>query len=275
MPGSPTGGPDGGSMPKSAASRRSRIDPDHADTLHLMGLLSLDAGQYDHAIAWLSRAIRQDPKPAYLASLGSALHRQGRLEDALKAYDKAVQLKPDDANLWRDLGNLLFDLKRPDDALLSFQHVLTLDPKHWDAAYRCGYLLNQLGRPEQALPYLDIGHRLQPKNAAMLEMRAIALHSLKRYEEALAENKRAYALNRGQCRNLQQHRRRAAISRPRRGGAAVVRPRAQAAPRLHHGPDQQGFIATAIAPLRGSHGRLRRASRRSIPATRTRTGTCR
>ena len=171
------------------------MDPDHSDALHLMGLLALDASQYDHAIAWLSRAIRRDPKPAYLASLGSALQRQGRLEDALKAYDKAVQIRPDDANLWRDLGNVLFDLKRPDDALLSFQHVLTLDPEHWDAAYRCGYLLNQLGRPEEALPYLDISHRLQPEKAVMLEMRAIALHSLKRYEEALAENKRAYALN--------------------------------------------------------------------------------
>ena len=33
------------------------IDPDHADTLHLMGLLSLDARQYDHALEWISRAI--------------------------------------------------------------------------------------------------------------------------------------------------------------------------------------------------------------------------
>src|ERR1700761_2300636 len=61
------------------------IDPDHAATLYLLGLVSLDAGQYDHAIAWLSRAIRQHPEPAYLASLGSALQRQGRLQDALKA----------------------------------------------------------------------------------------------------------------------------------------------------------------------------------------------
>ena len=35
------------------------LDPDHADTLHLMGLLSLHAKQYDHAVEWISRAIRQ------------------------------------------------------------------------------------------------------------------------------------------------------------------------------------------------------------------------
>ena len=80
------------------------LDPNHADTLHLLGLLSFDAGQYDHALEWLTRAIRQDPRPEYLASLGNTLQRQGRHEDALKAFDKAVQLRPDDADLWKDLG---------------------------------------------------------------------------------------------------------------------------------------------------------------------------
>ena len=69
------------------------IDPDHADTMHLLGQLSFDAGQYDHALEWLTRAIRQDPRPEYLASLGNTLQRQGRHEDALKAFDKAVQLR--------------------------------------------------------------------------------------------------------------------------------------------------------------------------------------
>ena len=40
-------------------------NPDHAATLHLMGLLSLEHRQYDHAVEWLSHAIRSDPKPLY------------------------------------------------------------------------------------------------------------------------------------------------------------------------------------------------------------------
>src|SRR5579872_4204577 len=54
------------------------LDSDHADTLHLMGLLSLDGGQYAHALEWISRAIRQEPKAVYLTSLGSALVNLGR-----------------------------------------------------------------------------------------------------------------------------------------------------------------------------------------------------
>ena len=93
-----------------------------------MGLLCLDANQHDHAIEWIARAIRQDAKAEYLTSLGTALQQQGRHEEALKAFDKAVQLKPDVGELWKNLGNVLLDLKRPDDALLSFQHALKLDP---------------------------------------------------------------------------------------------------------------------------------------------------
>jgi Flp pilus assembly protein TadD len=72
-------------------------DPNHADALHLMGLLSHHTKQYDHAVEWMARAIRQGPKPAYLSSLGTTLQHQGRHEEARKAFDKAVQFKPDDA----------------------------------------------------------------------------------------------------------------------------------------------------------------------------------
>src|ERR1700733_8460550 len=72
-------------------------DPGHADALHLMGILSLQAQQYEHVLEWVARAIARNPKPEYLATLGIALRRLGRHDEAVKAFDKAVQLKPGDA----------------------------------------------------------------------------------------------------------------------------------------------------------------------------------
>lgn len=66
------------------------IDPLHADTLHLMGLISLHAKQYEHALEWIARAIGQDPKPKYLASLATTLQQQRRHDEALKACEKAI-----------------------------------------------------------------------------------------------------------------------------------------------------------------------------------------
>ena len=170
-------------------------DGNHAESLHLMGVLSVQAEQYDHAVDWIVRAIRQAPKAEYLLSLGISLQKLGRLDEALKALDKAAQLKPDDTDVWINLGNVLAELERPGDALLAFQHVLKLDPRHWDAAYRCGFVLQGQGRLEEAVSYFDLSDRLQPNHAVILEMRAMALQGLKRLEQALADNRRAHTLN--------------------------------------------------------------------------------
>jgi Flp pilus assembly protein TadD len=109
-------------------------DPDHADTLHLMGLLSFHATQYDLAVEWFSRANRQEAKPQYLASLGTALQNLGRFEEAFQVFDQAVQLKPDVGVLWKFRGNVLAKLDRRDQAVLSYQQVLKLDPRDRDVA---------------------------------------------------------------------------------------------------------------------------------------------
>src|ERR1700722_3646561 len=90
------------------------VDSDHADSLHLMGLLCFQGRQYDHAVEWIARAIRQTPKAAYLSSLGVTLQSQGRYEEALNTFDKAIQLKPDDAELWTQFGNVLTESQRSD-----------------------------------------------------------------------------------------------------------------------------------------------------------------
>ena len=87
-------------------------DPNHRDSLHLMGMLCLRAQQYDHAIEWIARANQQDVKSDYLFGLATALEQQGLYQEALKAYDRAVQLRPDDAELWANRGTILHRLRR-------------------------------------------------------------------------------------------------------------------------------------------------------------------
>jgi tetratricopeptide (TPR) repeat protein len=171
------------------------VDSNQADALHLMGLLSFQAKQYDHAVEWIGRAIRQDPRPAFLASLGGTLQQQGRYEEALNVLDKAVQLKPDDGELWRHLGDILVQLARFDRALLSFQQVLKLNPRHHDALYKSGALLNQIGRHAEAIAHLDLGHELSPNHVPTLQACARTLYNLNRFEESVSFGRRAYQLD--------------------------------------------------------------------------------
>src|SRR5215472_15587716 len=65
-------------------------DPDFAEAMHLMGLLSLRAGQIDHAIEWLSRAVPVSPEAAAaMVESGFAEMRAGRLAEGLALLDRA------------------------------------------------------------------------------------------------------------------------------------------------------------------------------------------
>jgi tetratricopeptide (TPR) repeat protein/ADP-heptose:LPS heptosyltransferase len=160
-----------------------------------MGLLCIQIKQLDHAVEWLSRAIRLEPKRLYLTTLGTALLQQGRGTEALTVFEKAIQLEPDHADLWRNLGLALAELRRSDEAILSLQHALKLAPGHWDAANKAAILLHQAARFKEAIVYLDLCDELKPNNLQTLHMRWNTLQQLRRHEEALADIRRAYLLD--------------------------------------------------------------------------------
>jgi tetratricopeptide (TPR) repeat protein len=98
---------------------------------------------------------QEGPKLTYLTTLGTALVNLGHQEDALKVFDKAVQLKPDDAGLWSNFGDALVLAGRAPDAILWFKRAFEIDPGCWNAAYQAGGLLREQGQLEEALVCFD------------------------------------------------------------------------------------------------------------------------
>jgi tetratricopeptide (TPR) repeat protein/ADP-heptose:LPS heptosyltransferase len=188
----------GASRPLDAAQccqRALSLDPSSSDAMHLMGLLSFDGGQYDHAIEWLARAIRQVPKAEYLKHLGAVLQHVKRYEEALKAFDKAIQFQPDSAELWCCIGGVFLQLGRDNEALSSYQRALQLTPDNFEAAGKGGVLLHRQGRWEEALAHFNICLALQPDLAPFLNLRAIAHRGLRNYQAYLSDSLRAHALD--------------------------------------------------------------------------------
>lgn len=169
--------------------------PEHPELLHLMALVCMNAGQLDHAVEWASRAIRTETKPAYLMTLAGALLRLGRQDEAIQALDKAVQLKPDDADLQRNMGNALVKAGRSGEALRCFQRAAELNPVDADAAYKAGVLLKDEGRLDEALVYLDRSADAQPDHAPIFATRGFVRASLGRNEQAIDDYERAIRLD--------------------------------------------------------------------------------
>ncbi len=186
---------DGNILTAQALCRQAlEANPDDPERLILMALVCFNAGQFDHAVEWAARAIRIDPRPDYLTTLGTALLNAGRRDEAASVFDKAVQLKPEDAGLWSNLGDALVAVGRCAEAILCFRRTFELDPQRGNAAFKAGGLLREMGQHDEALACFDASSRLQPGHSPTLQLRALTLDALGRHEEALHDNLRAAEL---------------------------------------------------------------------------------
>jgi Flp pilus assembly protein TadD len=62
------------------------------------------------------------------------LGERGRYEDALAAYDRALALDPEDADVWNNRGVALHELGRTGQARAAYDRAIALDPGATEAA---------------------------------------------------------------------------------------------------------------------------------------------
>jgi tetratricopeptide (TPR) repeat protein len=72
-----------------------------------------------------------------------------KYEDAIKWYDEAVKLSPNDANVSTDLGVCYYYTNQPDKALAQFDRSLKLDPKHTKTLLNVG-IVKAFGKQDLA-----------------------------------------------------------------------------------------------------------------------------
>ncbi len=106
-------------------------------------------------------------------------------EDAVAAFDRAVNLDPDHAEAWFLKGVALATLERHEEALSAAEQVVRLRPSDHDAWLHKAVALDQLGRHQSALAALERVLELRPHHQEAAFRRAETLTALQRREEAL------------------------------------------------------------------------------------------
>ena len=78
------------------------------------------------------------------------LREQGRYDEALSAFDRAVEINPQYAMAWNNRGTTLASLGRYDEAILAYDRAIELNPQDPDSWYNKGVALNLLNRTVEA-----------------------------------------------------------------------------------------------------------------------------
>jgi tetratricopeptide (TPR) repeat protein len=171
------------------------IDAAHADSLHLMGLLSLLAKQPVVAIEWFALAIRANPEVAdYFFNLANALRQEKRIDEAIKSLDRALTLQPRHAEGWYAMGELLQQQKRLDEAVMSFDMALKANASWREAANASGLLYFETRRFQEAIARFTRSLEIDPNQPGAFNYISRCHWALRQFEDALADGYKAIAL---------------------------------------------------------------------------------
>jgi protein O-GlcNAc transferase len=127
-------------------------------------------------------------------NLGVILKSKGQLNQAATSYQRAITLKPDYAEAHSNLGNTLKDLGQLKDALASYRRALKLKPDSADTHNNLGTALKDLGQLNDALTSYRQAIALQPDFAWAHYNLGNAQKQLGQLDEALHSYRRAITL---------------------------------------------------------------------------------
>jgi tetratricopeptide (TPR) repeat protein len=117
-----------------------------------LGNVYADQGRQEEAVAEYQRAIELDPQGALPHhGLGNVYVDQGRQEEAVAAYQRAIELDPKLAAPHHGLGNVYRSLGRQEEAVAEYRRAIEFDPQDASSHHELGTVYRLLGRQEEAV----------------------------------------------------------------------------------------------------------------------------
>jgi tetratricopeptide (TPR) repeat protein len=102
---------------------------------------------------------------AVVCDKGNKLYDAGHFAEAIRCYDKVLDIDPKAAYAWANKGNSLSNLGQYKEASICFDKALDIDPKFASAWINKGNALNSLGKAKDAITCIDKALELDPGNA--------------------------------------------------------------------------------------------------------------
>lgn len=100
---------------------------------------------------WLS-AIKDSPNsPGALNGVGLIYQKEGKIEEAIDSFRKAVLIRPKYANAYNNLGNLFVEIEKNDEAVELFKKAIEVNPKYLEAYNNLGNVYSDMGRKDEAI----------------------------------------------------------------------------------------------------------------------------
>lgn len=166
-----------------------KINPNYELSWLQKGLTLAKLDRYDDAIACLDEALKINPKSAVgWLNKGNVFGNLGKYEEAIKCYNNVLKIDQRCEKAWFHKGMTYFNLNRDNNdlhkALSCFEEALKIKPEFYQAYHFQSMIWGLLDNPEKALKSIEKALEKNQENVDYLCVKAIALLSLNRRNEA-------------------------------------------------------------------------------------------
>jgi len=167
--------------------------PQSGPAWQLLGIALSKQGK--DALQALMEAVKYLPGDAVAhLSLGNALGRSGRLEEAAVSYRRALAIQPDFAEAHSNLGDVQLEQGLLAEAAGSFRRAIQIKPELSEGHQNLGKTLLRLGHYEEALSSCQRAVRLASESPEAHNSLGNALSRLGRFDDAMSSFRRSLAL---------------------------------------------------------------------------------
>ncbi len=137
------------------------------------GLRLEEEGRDEEAILAYTRALGLGSPPPELAfNLGNLLFRGERREEAAQCFALATEIDPEYGEAWNNLGNAQAAAGRREEAVAAYERALAVAPDYADAHFNLGETLAELGRTAEARAHWQAYLERDPESRWADEVRA-------------------------------------------------------------------------------------------------------
>jgi len=137
--------------------------PKEKQAYYVLGVLNREYGYFNEAVEAFNKALELDPDYGEAHNdFGYTYLDMGNFESAVEHFKKYASLNPGDANPLDSMAEAYFLMGRLDESISKYKEALEIKPDFYDSYYKIGYIYALKENPSEAMKWFDKSIAMSP-----------------------------------------------------------------------------------------------------------------